>query len=134
MKLFATIDVSLTRTSLCSIFAFLTGETASIVFNNEIITFRRFGRCYEFWDPSGAESYIPFWESLYKNVSFNVLIYVIDARKYWNKDERVHQVVQDRMEVHNLLCADEFAKSQVGSRSQSETEKDILINDIKALL
>jgi hypothetical protein len=83
--------------------------------NNEVITFRRFGRCYEFWDPAGSDTYIPFWESLYKNVSFNIVVYVIDARKYWSKEERAPQVVQDRMEIHNILCAPEFEKCQVWS-------------------
>lgn len=83
------------------------------VFNNEIISFRRYGRRYEFWDPSGADDYIQFWESLYKNIAFDVVIYVIDARKYWNKDERQHQIVRDRMELHNLLCCPELSECKV---------------------
>lgn len=95
------------------------GEAASLdtapttVFNNEIINFRRYGRRYEFWDPSGSEDYIQFWESLYKNIAFDVVIYVIDARKYWSTDERQHQIVRDRMELHALLCCPELAHCKV---------------------
>ncbi len=79
-----------------------------LVFNNEIVNFRKYNRKFEFWDPSGAPDAIQFWESLYKNIAFDVVIYVLDARNYWVKEKRVESVRDDRMELHTLLCAPEL--------------------------
>lgn len=42
-----------------------------------------------------------------------MIVYVVDARGYWNKDKRVHNVMKDRMELHSLLCAPELASAHV---------------------
>ena len=75
--------------------------------------FRKYHRKFEVWDPAGTADNVIFWETLYKNVSFNVVIYVVDARGYWSKDRRVDNVRDDRMELHALMCAPELADAQI---------------------
>lgn len=100
------------------------------VFNNEVVRFKRHKRAFEVWDPSGDENYIQFWESFYKNVAFDVVIYFIDANKYWNVKEKqggMH-VMKDRMELHTLLCAPELSSCKVNARpfTKQKTKKWIL--------
>jgi len=95
------------------------------VFNNEIMRFRKYGRKYEFWDPSGDDNYIQFWESLYKNIAFDIVVFVVDARRYWSKETRVQQVVLDRHELHTLLCAVELDDCQFVIYLNWKTELDL---------
>lgn len=78
------------------------------VMNNEVVKLKQHGIKFECWDPSGDPNYIQFWESVYKNVAFDIVIYVVDAQKYW-KTDRAARIVEDRMELHTLLCAPELA-------------------------
>lgn len=81
------------------------------VFNNEIVRFPEHRRIYEFWDVSGKGNYLPFWESFYKHIAFNIVIYCIDANKYFaGGEEKKKQLITDKMELHSLLCAEELSR------------------------
>jgi len=83
-------------------------------FNNHIVTFNDH-ECFEVWDPSGVDGQREFWKSIYTNVIFDVIIYVIDALKYaraQNEEKKSSVLLDDRMELHSLLCDDELRNTK----------------------
>lgn len=60
-------------------------------------------KVFEFLDPSGEHPEL--WESLYKHVPFDCVIYCIDATMSDSKDEK-SSFVEDRMELQTMLVDD----------------------------
>jgi len=78
-------------------------------FSNQLFYHENNTRCYEFYDVSGAEAERPFWRTLYTNVKFDDVIYVLDPLEYRaNKDK----LAEDRLELHTLLAEPELAGAQ----------------------
>jgi len=103
-------------------------------FNNQIGYFNKDRETVEFWDPSGADGQRVFWRTIYTNVHFDYLIYVLDAAKYESagaEDKRSEVFLDDRMEIHTLLCEDELRDTKVilylnfrnGNSSQPDKER-----------
>jgi len=63
----------------------------------------------QFWDVSGDEAERAFWRTLYTNVAFNDVIYVIDPSEFRLSPQKIQE---DRQEIQALLCEPELADAQ----------------------
>jgi len=116
-------------------------------FNNQIGYFNKDRETVEFWDPSGADGQRVFWRTIYTNVHFDYLIYVLDAVKYENagaEDKRSEVFLDDRMEIHTLLCEDELRETKfilylnfrnsTSSQPDKERFRDEIIDHLELFL
>jgi len=79
-------------------------------FNDHVVTYNDRER-FEIFDPSGADSAREFWRTLYTNVGFDDVVYVVDAVKFARavgEEGKTSLFNEDRMELHTLLCEEEL--------------------------